>query len=671
MDAALAAPSALPIRTGHSISDVHVRDSARVHIGDNYSGCIINPKTANLHDFTSHYKSTSLRQVASYVERPALQKELRERLHDTVEERGRISRLLVICGLGGAGKSQLALNYIETYRTDYSAVFWIDAGTKEALEQDYTQIYRLLRSPDASIGKGAESVDTCILEVKQWCHRSSSRLLFVLDSADDVDTPEDPGFIDLRKVIPDAACVDVIVTTRCQSVKDMTSLEAVQVAELALAEARQLFVRRADLSKTTKEIGAEIDEVVEELGRLALAVTLAGAYIATTPRLKPHPGKYLVEYRKRQKALLDQMPKPHVDQYSESVLTTWETSHAAIAKKCPEAVNLLTFLAFLSPNDIFLELFDDSDVRDEDAEIFSVISPDRPIEGVLDAAFEELVSFSFLVWRDDQVGYSMHKLVHEWGYERLDKEAERQTEYCISVWQLMRRLTSKFGEDPMTRTRIGPHIMACYQRLQKQCNLGRLSRPGIMDTLNNLSDFLRRNGQWNFEYELRMFAYNHNSELGPTHPDTLTSVSNLGSVLQKQGKYEEAEKLFRQALKGYEKALGLTHPYTLTSLSNLGLVLGSQGKYEVAEKLFRQALEGREKALGPTHPDTLTSVNNLGLVLQKQGKYEEAEKLFRQALEGREKALSPTHPDMLGSVNNLGLVLRSQGKYEEAERLLK
>ncbi|GAB7333955.1 hypothetical protein MBLNU13_g06063t1 [Cladosporium sp. NU13] len=444
MDAAPAAPSASRIRTGHSISDVDVRDSARVHMGDNYSGCIINPKTANLHDFTGHYKSTSLRQVASYVERPALQKELRERLHDTVEERGRTSRLLVICGLGGAGKSQLALNYIETYRTDYSAVFWIDAGTREALEQDYAQIRQLLRGPDTTSGRGTESVDACILEVEQWCHRSSSRLLFVLDSADDVDAPEDPGFIDLRKVVPDAACVDVIITTRCQSVKDMTSLEAVQVAELALAEARQLFVRRANLSKITKEVDAEIDEVVEGLGCLALAVTLAGAYIAATPRLKTHPGKYLVEYRKRQKALLDRMPKPHVDQYGESVLTTWETSYAAIAKRCPEAVNLLTFLAFLSPNDLFLELFDDSDIRDEDADIFSVISPHRPIGDVLDSAFEELVSFSFLVWREDQMGYSMHKLVHEWGFERLDEEAERQTKYCISVWQLMRRLTSKF-----------------------------------------------------------------------------------------------------------------------------------------------------------------------------------------------------------------------------------
>ena len=73
--------------------------------------------------------------------------------------------------------------------------------------------------------------------------------------------------------------------------------------------------------------------------------------------------------------------------------------------------------------------------------------------------------------------------------------------------------------------------------------------------------------------------------LGPEHPDTLNSVSNLGLVLESQGKYEEAEAMHRRALKGYEKVLGPEHPYTLTSVNNLGLVLESQGKYEEAESM--------------------------------------------------------------------------------------
>ncbi|KAF7137072.1 hypothetical protein CNMCM5793_006960 [Aspergillus hiratsukae] len=79
-----------------------------------------------------------------------------------------------------------------------------------------------------------------------------------------------------------------------------------------------------------------------------------------------------------------------------------------------------------------------------------------------------------------------------------------------------------------------------------------------------------------------------------------------------------------------ETALGPEHPDTLTSVSNLGSVLKDQGKYEEAEVMHRRALEGSEKALGPEHPDTLVSVSHLGSVLEDQGKYEEAEAMYRE-----------------------------------------
>ena len=60
---------------------------------------------------------------------------------------------------------------------------------------------------------------------------------------------------------------------------------------------------------------------------------------------------------------------------------------------------------------------------------------------------------------------------------------------------------------------------------------------------------------------------------GKEYPDTLTSVSNLASVLQHQSKYEEAERINRRALDGYKKVLGEEHPHTLTRISNLALVL--------------------------------------------------------------------------------------------------
>src|ERR1700727_2561557 len=92
----------------------------------------------------------------------------------------------------------------------------------------------------------------------------------------------------------------------------------------------------------------------------------------------------------------------------------------------------------------------------------------------------------------------------------------------------------------------------------------------------------------------------------------------------------------QRALNKREEVLGKEHPETITSVSNLASVLQDQGKYQEAEVLYRQALEGREKMLGKEHPETLVSISKLALVLQNQGKYQEAEAMNRRALDRRE-----------------------------------
>merc|ERR1712217_432207 len=95
------------------------------------------------------------------------------------------------------------------------------------------------------------------------------------------------------------------------------------------------------------------------------------------------------------------------------------------------------------------------------------------------------------------------------------------------------------------------------------------------------------------------------------------------------GKHHEAEPLFRHALEGREVTLGPTHPDTLTSLNNLAMLLKAKGQHQEAEPLLRRTLEGCEATLGPTHPGTLTSLNNLAILLKAMGKAQEAESLLQ------------------------------------------
>ena len=117
------------------------------------------------------------------------------------------------------------------------------------------------------------------------------------------------------------------------------------------------------------------------------------------------------------------------------------------------------------------------------------------------------------------------------------------------------------------KIRLAPDIMACFTRLREQCDTGTLAEVDIMGTLVKLAEFLDRSGQWNSEYELRLFAHQHyQQQCYVDMLEVLDSLDRLGSVLLKLGKYEAVEKLFRRALDGYEGSLVRTHPYTLTSV---------------------------------------------------------------------------------------------------------
>src|SRR5689334_2314447 len=89
---------------------------------------------------------------------------------------------------------------------------------------------------------------------------------------------------------------------------------------------------------------------------------------------------------------------------------------------------------------------------------------------------------------------------------------------------------------------------------------------------------------------------------------------------QNQGKYIEAEPLYKQALAIHEKVLGSDHPDMAISLNNLAELYRSQGKYIEAEPLYKQALAIREKVLGSDHPYTAISLNNQAGLYKSQSK---------------------------------------------------
>jgi tetratricopeptide (TPR) repeat protein len=97
--------------------------------------------------------------------------------------------------------------------------------------------------------------------------------------------------------------------------------------------------------------------------------------------------------------------------------------------------------------------------------------------------------------------------------------------------------------------------------------------------------------------------------LGPEHLDVATSLTNLASIYQAQGKYPEAEERYHWALAIQEKILGPEHLDVATSLTNLASIYQAQGKYPEAEEQHHRALAIKEKVLGSEHPDVVPNLN--------------------------------------------------------------
>jgi tetratricopeptide (TPR) repeat protein len=150
--------------------------------------------------------------------------------------------------------------------------------------------------------------------------------------------------------------------------------------------------------------------------------------------------------------------------------------------------------------------------------------------------------------------------------------------------------------------------------------------------------------------------------------DAWMEVSRAGVRATEEGRFPEAEQLFRDALRLSEQSPE-DAVRRATSLNNLAFTLHALGHYDAAERNYREALTIREAALGKDHADVGQSCNNLAELYRVLGRYAEAEPLHQRARAIRARQFGPEHPEVAQTLNNLGVLYASQGRYEEAEPL--
>ncbi|KAH6972637.1 TPR domain protein [Ilyonectria destructans] len=623
-----------------------------------------------------------------FVDRPDILKWMHEKC-------ARPAARIALVGLGGIGKSQLAIQYAHQVRQRAlnTWVFWVHASTRGRFEEAYRSIADRLELPR----RNDPDVNVFRL-VSEWLRvEENGPWEMILDNADDVGVFFSTTQERLASFLPQNCNGSIVVTSRNMDVAERLVggwSNILTIPAMKTEEACQLLREKLEVGY---DAGAATD-LVRTLDHMPLAITQAAAFInRRAPRMSIPT--YLNEFRGSNKKKASILNKDAGDlrrdeSASNSIVTTWQITFEQIRRERPSAANLLSFMSFFNPQGIpesALQAY----VRDHK-------------EDVLEDDLETLRGYLLVAVMADKEIFEMHALV----------------QFCTQVWlssfsniQQRKREFLKVISDQypsgeyknwLECKRLDPHIdkileeepnstedilrwarlltnagwyrwmKGIYEEAEEMNRraleirervLGR-EHPDTLTSISNLAGVLQYQGKYEEAEQMNRRALDASEKvLGREHPDTLTSISNLASVLRYQGKYEEAEQMNRRALEGYEKVLGREHPSTLTSISNLASVLRYQGKYEEAEQMNRRALEGYEKVLGREHPSTLTSISNLASVLRYQGKYEEAEQMNRRALEGYEKVLGREHPSTLTSISNLALVLGYQGKYEEAEQM--
>ncbi len=565
------------------------------------------------------------------------------------EQKTALTQPQAITGLGGIGKTQVALEYAYRHRQDYHAVLWGRADTREALISTFVSIARLLELPQQDEQDQMVTVEA----VKAWL-AERSKWLFILDNVDELAL--------VKEFIPPAFQGHLLLTTRAQVMGEVAHKLEVEV--MPPENGALLLLRRAGLlaPDASLEQAAPADvmvakELSEEMGGLPLALAQAGAYIE---EVSCTPQDYRRLYQIRRTELLKERGGVMPD-HPEAVATTWSLAFQKVEQGNPAASDLLRFCAYLAPDAIPEEI-----ISNGAPHLGPQLAPVAADPYLLNEAIQALGAYSLLS-RDSRTHLlSVHRLVKAVLRESMTTEAEK-------VWKQRVVLAVNAGcpnvQDVAQWEACEqwlPHALVCATWIeQEQINI--VESAALLLLAGYYLHHRARYGEAEPLYQ-RALAI-HEQQLRPEDPDTAIFLNNLGSLYCDQGKYEQAEPLYRRALEIREQVLGPEHLHTADSLNNLGLLYYKQGKYEQAEPLYRRALAIYEQQLGPEHLHTAGSLNNLAMLYREQGKYGEAEPLHRRALEIREQVLGPEHLHTADSLNNLGFLYYKQGKYEQAEPL--
>jgi tetratricopeptide (TPR) repeat protein len=618
-------------------------------------------------------------------------------------------RLHVIAGLGGCGKTTVALEFAARLMREDVLVWWVRARSWRSYVEGMLAVASASGAPDTAVQRSREQDSVEIT----WHTLAgfADHYLLVIDGADDPARLDAGGHASLVT----GRSAFVLVTSRVVEEEAWgRDVEVMRLPPLSLSAAAELLLdhlpHRAGSAANDLAAGGAARDLAERLGRLPLALHLAGRYLGSGVA-DSDLTRYLAVLDRESVRFVDIAARADGGE-AEQVFHTWEVSLAALeANGNTRARRLLRYLSMFSAGQpIPIELIDWQVLHRTGL----LGEPAGTAHEVQFRALSGLKKFGLVqpVEADMKVdAVAVHPLVAEVSLLWLAAEGEDPELLLTAAATALREACDGLdaGEPadwPVWQLLV-PHASALLDRVDIA---GRGALPRVLDAVSPIVRHLRRVGLYAVARDLATRAAAAAENFGAGEPGLLlaarhdlalvhfdcgdfaeaerlhlqilsapdreqaamlATMHHLGLVLQARGHIEQAESMLRGVLERRISLFGSDHPAVMSTRHDLASTLHTTGKFAEAEELLRTVLDERRKRLGPAHPETLSTMHALAYARQAQGDIEGATALFRRVVTERRVRLGETHPNTLITRHNLAWLVHLSGDYAGAERQLR